>query len=66
MRQECRKRFPRYCGLAIPTYIRHVRDARAVMHAGIANYRFPLPEVGGGENVIGIPSTCATPNFTIW
>ena len=20
----------------------HVRDARAVMHAGIANYRFPL------------------------
>ena len=30
---------------------RHVRDARAVMHIGIAN---PL----GGENVTAIPSAC--------
>ena len=33
MRQECRERFPRHRGHAL----RHVRDARAVMHAGIAN-----------------------------
>ena len=26
---------------------RHVRDARAVMHAGIASYRFPLKSVAG-------------------
>ena len=26
---------------------RHVRDARAVMHAGIANYWFPLKSVAG-------------------
>ena len=34
MRQECRECFSRHRGLDIPTY---VRDARAVMHAGIAN-----------------------------
>ena len=28
---------------------RHVRDARAVMHAGIANYRFPLKSAVGGK-----------------
>ena len=32
MRRECRERFPRDRGLAIPTS-RHVRYARAVMHA---------------------------------
>ena len=37
MRQECRVRFPRHRGLAIPTCITHVPDARAVMHVGIAN-----------------------------
>ena len=42
---------------------RHVRDARAVMHAGIANYRFPLKSAAG-ENVSGIPGACATCNFT--
>ena len=41
----------------------HVRDARAVMHAGIANWRFPLKSAGG-ENVPGIPGACATHNFT--
>ena len=42
---------------------RHVRHARAVMHAGIANYRFPLKSTAG-ENVPGIPGACATCNFT--
>ena len=39
---------------------RHVRDARAVMHAGIANYRFPLKSAAGEC----IPGACATCNFT--
>ena len=42
---------------------RHVRDARAVMHAGISDYRFPLKSAAGG-NVPGIPGACATCNFT--
>ena len=42
---------------------RHVRDARVVMHAGIAKQRFPLKSVGG-EIVPGIPGACATRNFT--
>ena len=42
---------------------RHVRHARAVMHAGIANQRFPLKSAVG-ENVPGIPGACATCNFT--
>ena len=37
MRRECRERFPRRRGLEIPTCITHVRDARAVMHVGIAD-----------------------------
>ena len=39
--------FPRHCGLAIPTWhaSRHARHTRAVMHAGIANYRLPLKSV---------------------
>ena len=42
---------------------RHVRHARAVMHAGIANLRYPLKSAAG-ENVPGIPGACATCNFT--
>ena len=42
---------------------RHVRHARAVMHAGIANQRFPLKSAAG-ENVSSIPGACATCNFT--
>ena len=42
---------------------RHVRDARDVMHAGIANSRFPL-NLAAGENVPGIPGACATHKFT--
>ena len=38
MRREC---FPRHRGLAIPICIT-ARNARAVMHAGMTNYRFPL------------------------
>ena len=44
-------------------HVRHVLDARAVMHAGIINYRFPLKSAAG-ENVPGIPGACATCNFT--
>ena len=42
---------------------RHVRHARAVMHAGIANLLYPLKSAAG-ENVPGIPGACATCNFT--
>ena len=37
MRRDCRQRFPRPCGLAIQNTSRNIRDARAVMHAGIGN-----------------------------
>ena len=37
MRRECRERFPRHIGLATRHESRHVRNARAVMHAGIAD-----------------------------
>ena len=37
-------RFTRHCGLTTPT---RMRDARAVMHAGIANQRFLLKLVAG-------------------
>ena len=49
MDQECRERFPQHHGLAIPTCI----TARAVSF-----------EVGGGENVPGIPGACTTRTFT--
>ena len=41
------------------------RHMRAVMRAGIANYRFPLESVAR-ENIPGIAGACATRNFTIW
>ena len=37
MRRECRERFPPITGKRSRLASRHVRDARAVMHAGIAN-----------------------------
>ena len=55
--------FPVTAGWRSRHATRHVRDARAVMHVGIANQRFPL-KLGGGENVPGIPGACATRNFT--
>ena len=48
MRRECRERFPRHRGLAIPPFF----TARAA-----------TCEVSGGENVPGIPGACATHNF---
>ena len=47
MHRECWERLPRHRRLAIPTCITHMRDARTVMHAGIADPRFPLISVAG-------------------
>ena len=46
---------------------RHVSrcDAHALMYAGIANIAVSF-EVGGEENVPGIPGACATRNLSIW
>ena len=54
--------FPANAGKRAWHNSRHVRDARAVMHGGIANKRFPLKSVTG-ENVPDIPGACATHNF---
>ena len=47
MRRECLERFPYHRGLKQQSQhvSSHVRDARAVMHARIANWRFPLKSV---------------------
>ena len=59
MRRECRERFTRHGGYKRSRHAsRHVRDARAVMHAGIIKKQFPLKSVAG-ENVPGIPGACA-------
>ena len=63
MRRECGNVFPVTAGKWSRHASRHVRDARTVMHAGIANWRFPLKSATG-ENVPGIPGACATRNFT--
>ena len=55
--------FPATAGKRSRHASRHVRDARAVMHAGGANLRFHLKSAAG-ENVPGIPGACATRNFT--
>ena len=55
--------FPVTAGKRFRHASRHVRHARAVMHAGIANYQFPLKSAAG-ENVPGIPGACVTCNFT--
>ena len=55
--------FPATAGKQSRHASRHVRHARAVMHAGIANSRFPLNSAAG-ENVPGIPGACATRKFT--
>ena len=48
MRQECRERFPRHCGLAIPTYFteRAWRTYRDAFRDRLLTVSF---EVGGGE-----------------
>ena len=60
---ECSERFPRNRGLAMPTCItartwRTCRDACRDRQLAVSF------EVGGGENVPGIPGACATSNFT--
>ena len=71
MRRECQERFPHHCGLATPAritarvwplsdkrpvdFLSDSGHVRAVMHAVIAVSFY----VGGGEDVPGIPGTCA-------
>ena len=63
MHRECQERFPRHRGLAVPKGItapawRTCRDACRDRKLAVSF------EVGGGENVPGIPDACATCNFT--
>ena len=60
---NARNIFPVTAGKRSRNASRHVRHACAVMHAGIANWRFPLKLVAG-ENVPGILCACTTCNFT--
>ena len=55
--------FPATLGQRSRHASRHVRNARAVMHAGIANWRFSLMSVAG-KTFPGIPGACATRNCT--
>ena len=57
MRRECRERFPHHCGLAIPICVTHVPWC---MPGSLTSGFF---EVGGGENVPGIPGACSSHNF---
>ena len=60
MHRECRGPFPRHQLQRKPTVSdpdMHLRDARAVIHVGIAT-------PGGGENVPSIPGVCAILNDT--
>ena len=63
MRWECRARSSRHRGLAIPTFIT-ARASRTCRDACRDRYLAVSFEVGGGENVPGIPGACATRNFT--
>ena len=62
MRRECRERFPRHRGLAIPKCIaarawRICRDACRDRQPAVSF------EVGAGEDAPGIPGACAIRNF---
>ena len=63
MSRECRELFPGHHGLAIPTCItaRAWRTCRDAWRDCLLAVSF---EVGGSENVPGIPGACATRNFT--
>ena len=63
MRQECRECFSRHRGLAIPIYntARAWRTCRDACRDRKLTVSF---EIGGGENVRGIPGACVTRNFT--
>ena len=54
MRRECRERFPRHCGLAIPTCIT-ARAGRTCRDACRDRWLVVSFEVGVGENAPGIP-----------
>ena len=63
MCRECRERFPRHHGLAIPSCVSaHAwRTCRDASRDRLLVVSF---KVGGGENVPGIPGAWATCNFT--
>ena len=63
MRRECRERFPRHRGLATPTCIT-ARAWRTCRDACRDHWQAVSFEVGGGENVPGIPGAWANRNFT--
>ena len=63
MRRECRERFPRHRGLAIQTCIT-ARASRTCRDACQGRSLAVSFEVGGRENVPGIPGACATHNVT--
>ena len=63
MRRECRERYPRHCGLAIPTCIT-ARAWRTCCDACRDRYLAVSLGVGDGENVPDIPGACTTRNFT--
>ena len=58
--RECRERFPRHRGLALETCITAWSTCRDACGDRWLSDSF---EVGGGENVPGIPSACTTRNF---
>ena len=64
MRQDCRERFPRHRGLAIPTCItaRASHTCRDACRDRLLAVSF---EVGGGENAPGIPGACTTHIFYV-
>ena len=61
MRRESRERFPRHRRLATPICITAWRTCR---DASRCHYLAVSFEVGGREDVPGIPGACATHNFT--
>ena len=63
MHRECRKRFPRHRGLAIPTCIT-ARVWRTCRDACRDRWLAVSFEVGGRGSVPGIPVACETRNFT--
>ena len=63
MHRECRERFPSHHQVAIPACITACASSTCRDKCR-DRYLAVSFEVGGGENVPGIPSTCATRNFT--
>ena len=62
MRRECKERFPRHRGLAIPACI--TTRACCTCHDAYRGRWLAVSfEVGGGENVPGIPGACASCSF---